>query len=77
MIPNTVTVSYLRERVKLLAEYLAVPLSMEHNSYKRWAVFIDGGDMLTPGYRSNSELACWISGVFLFDDKGDTLDEER
>ncbi len=77
MIPNGVTSAWLRERVEWLGEHYNVKLSMEHNSWKRYAVYIKKGSgishMLTPEYLTNRELATWISGAWLLHDKLDIL----
>lgn len=70
MIPNRVTSNWLRDAVKRLADHLEVEINIRNNSYGRWALFAYD-DMITPGYLSNRELACWMSGVWM------THDNER
>ena len=84
MIPNRVTSKGLRDGVKRLADHLGVEIIMRNNSYRRWALFafygegpsFEYGDMITPGYMSNRELACWMSGVWLRYDKRSLFDNE-
>ena len=76
-LPNKVTRQWLREAIDRLADHLDVELTMVHNSYVRWAVFIERSSMITPGYLSNRELACWIAGVWLQYDKAEELTIRR
>ena len=52
-------------------------LTLRQNNYMRYAVFAEGVGMISPGYRSNQELACWLAGAWLQYDKPTLFTEDK
>ena len=77
MIPNRVTHNWLRDNAKRLGDRMGKQLTLRQNNYMRYAVFAEGVGMISPGYRSNQELACWLAGAWLQYDKPTLFTEDK